>query len=287
MIVPAPISVVREAVARALAEDLEPLGDLTAALIDEDARASLVIASREAGVIAGTDCVVEAFAQLDARVEVSIVTPDGTAVRPGDVVARVSGPMRSILSSERTALNFLGHLSGVATQTASVVAAVRAGSPTVLILDTRKTTPGLRSLEKAAVRAGGGTNHRANLSDAVLIKDNHLGALSITEAVGRARSMWPGRNVEVECDTEAQVREAAAAGASSVLLDNMTPAQASKAAELARSVAPAILVEVSGGITEATAPAYAAAGVDLISLGSLTHSVRNLDLGLDLTREMD
>ncbi len=287
MIVPAPISVVREAVARALAEDLEPLGDLTAALIDEDARASLVIASREAGVIAGTDCVVEAFAQLDARVEVSIVTPDGTAVRPGDVVARVSGPMRSILSSERTALNFLGHLSGVATQTASVVAAVRAVSPTVLILDTRKTTPGLRSLEKAAVRAGGGTNHRANLSDAVLIKDNHLGALSITEAVGRARSMWPGRNVEVECDTEAQVREAAAAGASSVLLDNMTPAQASKAAELARSVAPAILVEVSGGITEATAPAYAAAGVDLISLGSLTHSVRNLDLGLDLTREMD
>ena len=287
MIVPAPISVVREAVARALAEDLEPLGDLTAALIDEDARASLVIASREAGVIAGTDCVVEAFAQLDARVEVSIVTPDGTVVRPGDVVARVSGPMRSILSSERTALNFLGHLSGVATQTASVVAAVRAVSPTVLILDTRKTTPGLRSLEKAAVRAGGGTNHRANLSDAVLIKDNHLGALSITEAVGRARSMWPGRNVEVECDTEAQVREAAAAGASSVLLDNMTPAQASKAAELARSVAPAILVEVSGGITEATAPAYAAAGVDLISLGSLTHSVRNLDLGLDLTREMD
>jgi nicotinate-nucleotide pyrophosphorylase (carboxylating) len=193
--------------------------------------------------------------------------------------------MAAILSAERTALNFLGHLSGIATQTALVVAAVRAVSPTTLVLDTRKTTPGLRALEKAAVRAGGGSNHRANLSDAVLIKDNHLGALSITEAVSRARAMWPGRNVEVECDTEDQVREAARAGASSVLLDNMTPAEAGRAAALARSEAPAILVEVSGGITLETAPAYAAQGVDLVSLGSLTHSVRSLDLGLDLSRD--
>ena len=285
MSVPPPVLAVREAVARALAEDLEPLGDLTAALIDEGVGARLAIVSRESGVIAGQDCVVEAFTQLDPRVVVEVIAPDGTAVHPGDTVARVSGPMRSILSAERTALNFLGHLSGVATQTAAVVAAVRAVSDSVLILDTRKTTPGLRALEKAAVRAGGGTNHRANLSDAVLIKDNHLGALSIREAVTRARAMWPGRNVEVECDTNEQVREAAEAKASSVLLDNMSPEEARVAAELARSISPGILVEVSGGITIATAPAYAAAGVDLISLGSLTHSVQNLDLGLDLTRE--
>ena len=285
MIVPPPVLAVREAVARALAEDLEPLGDLTAALIDDGVRAQMVIASRESGVIAGQDCVVQAFAQLDPTVVVEVVAADGTTVIPGDTVARISGPMRSILSAERTALNFLGHLSGIATQTAAVVAAVRVVSADVLILDTRKTTPGLRALEKAAVRAGGGTNHRANLSDAVLIKDNHLGALSITEAVTRARAMWPGRNVEVECDTPAQVREAAEAKASSVLLDNMSPEEARVAADLARAVAPGILVEVSGGITIATAPAYAAAGVDLISLGSLTHSVRNLDLGLDLTRE--
>ena len=134
------------------------------------------------------------------------------------------------------------------------------------------------------MRAGGGTNHRANLSDAVLIKDNHLGALTISEAVSRAKELWPGRNVEVECDTEAQVIEAAQAGADSVLLDNMTPEQAGNATKIARAHAPQMLVEVSGGITLASAPTYAAVGVDLISLGALTHTVKNLDLGLDFTR---
>ena len=285
MIVPPVRSAVVEAVARSLAEDLEPLGDLTAALLDPATTATLVVAAREAGVIAGQACAVEAFFQLDPEIEVTVDAPDGSSVRPGDVVLTVRGPMAPILSAERTALNFLGHLSGIATQTAAVVAAVRAVSASTLVLDTRKTTPGLRALEKAAVRAGGGSNHRANLSDAVLIKDNHLGALSITEAVARARAMWPGRNVEVECDTEEQVLEAARAGASSVLLDNMSPAEAGRAAALARSAAAAILVEVSGGITLETAAAYAAEGVDLISLGSLTHSVRSLDLGLDLSRD--
>jgi nicotinate-nucleotide pyrophosphorylase (carboxylating) len=284
VIVPPVRSAVVDAVRRTLAEDLEPLGDLTAALLDPGVTASLVVVAREAGVIAGQDCCTEAFFQLDASIEVSVVVPDGSAVGPGDVVTAVRGPMAPILSAERTALNFLGHLSGIATQTAAVVAAVRSVSATALVLDTRKTTPGLRALEKAAVRAGGGSNHRANLSDAVLIKDNHLGATSITEAVHRARASWPGRNVEVECDTLDQVREAARAGATSVLLDNMSPAEAGHAARLARQEAPAILVEVSGGITLATAPDYAAAGVDLISLGCLTHSVRNLDLGLDLRR---
>ncbi len=281
----APSAVVEDAVARALAEDLEPLGDLTAALIDPSIHATLIIASREDGVIAGQDCVREAFAQVDAAIDVDIVVDDGGTVSPGDVVARVSGPMHAILSAERTALNFLGHLSGIATQTAAMVAAVRAVSVTTRVLDTRKTTPGLRGLEKAAVRAGGGTNHRVNLSDAVLIKDNHLGVIGITEAVHKAKALWPGRNVEVECDHLDQVKEAAEAGATSVLLDNMTPAQAAEAASLARSIAPNMLIEVSGRITIENAATYAAVGVDLISSGSLTHSVRSLDLGLDFTVE--
>jgi nicotinate-nucleotide pyrophosphorylase (carboxylating) len=286
MIVPPVRSAVVEAVRRALAEDLEPLGDLTAALLDPSARATLAVVAREPGVIAGQDCCVEAFSQLDRSIEVIVVRPDGTPVGPGDQVTVVVGPMAPIVSAERTALNFLGHLSGIATQTAAVVAAVRAVSETTLVLDTRKTTPGLRALEKAAVRAGGGSNHRANLSDAVLIKDNHLGVLGITDAVARARTAWPGRNVEVECDTFDQVIEAARAGATSVLLDNMSPDEAAQAAGLARAEASSILVEVSGGITLETAPAYAAAGVDLISLGALTHTVKCLDLGLDLTREV-
>ncbi len=281
----APRRTVAEAVARALAEDLEPLGDLTASLLDPDATGTLVVATREAGVVAGQACAIEAFAQVDPSITVSVVAPDGTRLEPGDVLLRVSGRLAPILTAERTALNFLGHLSGVATATRSVVDAVAEVSDRTTVLDTRKTTPGLRTLEKAAVRAGGGRNHRANLSDAILIKDNHLGGISITEAVARARAAWPGRFVEVECDTVDQVVEAAAAGATAVLLDNMTPAEAGAAAELARTGAPGILVEVSGGITVGTAPAYAAAGVDLLSVGALTHSSPRLDLGLDLVRD--
>ena len=281
----APRRTVIDAVALALAEDLEPLGDLTASLLDPEATGTLVVATRQAGVVAGQACAIEAFAQVDPSIAVEVVAPDGTCLVPGDVLLRVSGRLAPILTAERTALNFLGHLSGVATATRAVVDAVAAVSDRTTVLDTRKTTPGLRSLEKAAVRSGGGRNHRANLSDAILIKDNHLGGISITEAVGRARSAWPGRFVEVECDTAEQAVEAAVAGATAVLLDNMTPAEAGAAAERARASAPGILVEVSGGITVATAPAFAAAGVDLLSVGALTHSSPRLDLGLDLGRD--
>ncbi len=279
-----PPAAVREAVARALAEDVLPLGDLTAALVPADATAHLAIVARAVGVVAGQRCAEEAFTLVDPAVTVTWHRPDGSAVAPGDVVAEVAGPLRPVLTGERTALNFLGHLSGVATLTRRFVDAVAAVDPSVRVLDTRKTTPGLRALEKAAVRAGGGQNHRASLSDAVLVKDNHLGGVGIAEAVRRARALWPGRMVEVECDRPEQVEEACRAGATAVLLDNMTPDQAAACAALARRAAGAagVLVEVSGGVDLHTAPRYAAAGVDLISVGALTHSAPVLDLGLDL-----
>jgi nicotinate-nucleotide pyrophosphorylase (carboxylating) len=273
-----------EAVARALAEDVLPLGDLTAALVPAHASATLAVVARAPGVIAGQRCAEEAFAQVDPAVAVTWHRPDACPVGPGDVVAEVRGPLRSVLTAERTALNFVGHLSGVATITRRYVDAVEAVDPRVRVLDTRKTLPGLRALQKAAVRAGGGHNHRASLSDAVLVKDNHLGGTGITDAVERARRLWPGRMVEVECDRPEQVEEACRAGAGAVLLDNMTPEQAAHCVGLARAGAPGpVLVEVSGGITLETAAAFAATGVDVISVGALTHSVRALDLGLDLT----
>jgi len=279
-----PMPAVREAVARALAEDVLPLGDLTAALVPAGITARLAVVAREHGVVAGRRCAEEVFALTGAGLEVTWHRPDGSSVAPGDVVAEVTGLLQPILTAERTALNFLCHLSGVASLTRRFVDAVAAVSPAVRVLDTRKTTPGLRALEKAAVRAGGGYNHRASLSDAVLVKDNHLAGIGITEAVQRARTMWPGRMVEVECDRPDQVEEACRARATAVLLDNMTPAEAEACAVLARQVARdgSVLVEVSGGVTLDTAPAYAAAGVDLISVGALTHSSSVLDLGLDL-----
>jgi nicotinate-nucleotide pyrophosphorylase (carboxylating) len=195
----------------------------------------------------------------------------------------VTGALRPILTAERTALNFVCHLSGIATLTAQYVGAARAQNASVEILDTRKTTPGLRVLEKAAVRAGGGTNHRAGLSEAVLVKDNHLAGIGISDAVRRARALWPGRFVEVECDGLEQVAEAAGAGADVVLLDNMDPSEVVEAVAVAHLGATGpILTEVSGGVTLATVGAYAAAGPDRISVGALTHSAAVLDLGLDL-----
>jgi nicotinate-nucleotide pyrophosphorylase (carboxylating) len=279
-----PREAVREAVARALAEDVMPLGDLTAALVPSDRSARLAVIAREHGVVAGQRCAEETFALMGADLAVAWHRPDGSRVGPGDVVADVEGPLRPILTAERTALNFLCHLSGVATLTRQFVDVVAAVNPSVRVLDTRKTTPGLRALEKAAVRAGGGHNHRAGLSDAVLVKDNHLAGIGITEAVRRARAMWPGRMVEVECDRRDQVEEACRARATAVLLDNMSPEEAAACTVLARSVAGdgGVLVEVSGGVSLRTAPAYAAAGVDLVSVGALTHSAPVLDLGLDL-----
>ena len=207
---------------------------------------------------------------------------DGAEVVPGSVVAEVSGPLRSILTAERTALNFLCHLSGVASLTRRFVTAVGRANPSTRVLDTRKTTPGLRALEKAAVRAGGGHNHRGSLSDAVLVKDNHLGGVTIAEAVARARRLWPGRMVEVECDRIDQVDEAVRAGATVVMLDNMTPEQVAACVARVRAAGTGLLVEVSGGVTLETAPRLAAAGADLISVGALTHSAPVLDLGFDL-----
>jgi nicotinate-nucleotide pyrophosphorylase (carboxylating) len=277
-----PRAAVVDAVTRAIAEDVLPLGDLTAGLIAADRRATVDVVSRADGVVAGQACAVEAFAQIDPAVTVTWIVSDGSKVAPGTVVATVEGPLRSILTAERTALNFLGHLSGVATLTRAYVDAVRAANPTTRVLDTRKTTPGLRALEKAAVRAGGGHNHRGNLSEAVLVKDNHLDGATIADAVHRAGALWPGRMVEVECDRLDQVDEAIAAGATVVMLDNMGPELVVEAVARVRAAGSRALVEVSGGVTLESASALAAAGADLLSAGALTHSAPVLDLGLDL-----
>ncbi len=277
-----PMAAVREAVARALAEDLGALGDLSAMLVPAEALATAQLASRGSGVLAGRRCASEAFAQVDDSVEVDWLLDDGEVVQPGSVLATVGGPLRSILTAERTALNFLCHLSGVATHTRRFVDAVAGASATTRILDTRKTTPGLRALEKAAVRAGGGVNHRGSLSEGVLVKDNHLGGVSISVAVGLALKHWPGRLVEVECDRPEQVAEAAVAGANVVMCDNMSPAQVGGCVALLAALSPRPLVEVSGGVSLDNVGAYAAAGADLISAGAITHSAPSLDIGLDL-----
>jgi nicotinate-nucleotide pyrophosphorylase (carboxylating) len=231
-------------------------------------------------VIAGTACATEVFAQLDPAVAVRWRVDDGDAVGRGAKVGEVAGPLRSLLTGERTALNFLCHLSGVASLTRRFV---EAAGPTARIWDTRKTLPGLRAVEKAAVRAGGGVNHRGSLSEFVLVKDNHLAGLAITAAVARARARWPGRTVEVECDHPAQVQEAIAAGATMVLLDNMTPDTVRACVSMARTTAaPDFLVEVSGGVTLDNVRAYADAGADLISTSVVTQSAPALDLAFDL-----
>lgn len=271
-----PRSAVADVVARALAEDLGVLGDLTASLVPDDATATAAFVARRGGVVAGRLCVVETFAAVDPTLIVEWRLPDGLEVAPGDVIATVGGPLRSILTAERTALNLLGRLSGIASLTRAYV---RAAQGNARIRDTRKTTPGLRALEKAAVRAGGGANHRGSLSDGILIKDNHLAGLTITAAVRRARHRWPGQMVEVECDTAKQVSEAVAAGADMVLLDNMGPDDVADAVALVAGRCP---IEVSGGVTLDSVAAYAAAGVDFISVGALTHSAPVLDIGLDI-----
>jgi nicotinate-nucleotide pyrophosphorylase (carboxylating) len=276
-------AVVTDAVTRALAEDLGSEGDVTAELVPEGTRASFALRARRAGVLAGADCATEAFRRVGPEVELRWLAGDGDVVEAGQTVLEVRGPLRPILTAERTALNFLGHLSGIATLTAQYVAAAHAKNPAAEILDTRKTTPGLRVLEKAAVRAGGGTNHRAGLFDAVLVKDNHLAGTTISSAVARARAQWPAKMVQIECDSLEHVAEAARAGADAVLLDNMDPDTIEKAVALAHEEASGpILTEVSGGVTLETIGPYAAAGPDRISVGALTHSAPVLDLGLDL-----
>jgi nicotinate-nucleotide pyrophosphorylase (carboxylating) len=273
---------VARAVATALAEDLGPEGDLSGQLLDEGLAATASIVAREPGVLAGEACVRASFLAVDPSLVIQFVRHDGDALAGGDVVATVTGSMRSIVAAERTALNFVTHLSGVATATRELVDAVSFSPRPVAVLDTRKTTPGLRSLEKAAVRAGGGVNHRSSLSDAVLLKDNHLSVLDIEPAVALAISRYPGVRVQVECDTFDQVATALTSGANAVLLDNMSPALVAECVELVRSRNSEVFIEASGRITATSARDYAAAGVDAISSGALTHSVRSLDLGLDL-----
>jgi nicotinate-nucleotide pyrophosphorylase (carboxylating) len=286
-----PLSAVRAVVAAALAEDVLPLGDITASLVPPGVMATARFTAREGGVLAGVLGAEETFLQLDGGTRRTWLLDDGDRLEPGAVIGSVSGPLRSLLTAERSALNLLSHLSGVASATRRLVDAVAAANPSCRIRDTRKTTPGLRALEKAAVRAGGGLNHRANLSDAILVKDNHLGGLTITEAVAEARRRWPGRHVEVECDSRAQVDEALSARADMIMLDNMDPAQAAEAVADIRSSRPghpsgsAVPVEVSGRITLDTAAAYARAGVDYISVGAITHSAPVLDIGLDLAAD--
>ncbi|MGJ4928001.1 carboxylating nicotinate-nucleotide diphosphorylase [Bradyrhizobium sp. HKCCYLS2038] len=265
----------------ALLEDLGHAGDITTdAIVPRERRASLQLRARQHGVIAGLDVARCAFQMVSPEVRMETIRGDGSVVAPGDVIATISGPARALLTGERVALNFLCHLSGVATATAQLVVAVK--GTRAQIVCTRKTTPGLRALEKYAVRAGGGGNHRFGLDDAVLIKDNHIAiAGGITAAITRAKA-HAGHlvKIEVEVDTLAQLEEALALGVDAVLLDNMTPAELERAVAMTRGRA---ITEASGRITVETAPAIAATGVDLISVGWITHSSAALDIGLDET----
>ena len=269
---------VERVVAAALAEDVGEGDATTNATIPETAAARAQLLVEEAGVICGVPVAAGVFAALDPAVEVTKLVADGTAVGAGTVVAELAGPARAILTGERTALNLLGRLSGIATLTRRHVDAI-AGTD-AQILDTRKTTPGLRALEKYAVRCGGGTNHRAGLYDAVLVKENHIRAAGgITAAVERIRAAGLELPVEVEAETLADVEEALAAGVDHILLDNMSP-DAIRAA--VRAVAGRAKLEASGGITLDTLRSYAETGVDFVSIGALTHGARSLHVSLEV-----
>ncbi|MEO6526857.1 MAG: carboxylating nicotinate-nucleotide diphosphorylase [Gemmatimonadaceae bacterium] len=269
----------RNLVRSALDED-EAFNDLTTiatVVSDRHARGRLV--SRAPGVLCGVAIAVEAFRQLDPKVTIRVDLEDGARLSPGSSVLYLSGHARALLGAERVALNYMQRLSGIATLTAKYVEAVKGTK--AKILDTRKTTPGLRLLEKYAVRAGGGTNHRLNLSAAVLIKDNHLAAVDgdVALAVRRARDLAPaGTKVEVECESIEQVRAACEASADIVMFDNMTPGQMRTCVTL---VATRAITEASGGVNLESVREIAEAGVDWISVGALTHSAPALDLALD------
>jgi nicotinate-nucleotide pyrophosphorylase (carboxylating) len=276
---PLPLVMLEPIVRNALLEDLGRAGDLTTdAIVPIDLCATTLLVTRQTGIVAGLDLAKLAFRITNPEIEMMVMQPDGSEVEEGQVIASVTGPARGILTAERTALNFLCHLSGVATATASFVAAVRGYKARIVC--TRKTTPGLRAIEKYAVRAGGGSNHRFGLDDAILIKDNHVAiAGGICPAVERARARVGHLvKIEVEVDTLARLEEVLALGPDAVLLDNMSVEDLRKAVEM---VAGQAVTEASGGITAETAPAIAAAGVDIISVGWLTHSAPILDIGLD------
>jgi nicotinate-nucleotide pyrophosphorylase (carboxylating) len=280
MTVPLPQILVEPIVRAALLEDLGRAGDITTdAVIPPTARFDGVIAARQAGVLAGIDVARLAFHLLDPDVGVVIEIPDGAPIAKGDVVARIEGPARGILSAERVALNFLCRLSGIATATARLVEAVKPHHARIVC--TRKTTPGLRLLEKHAVRAGGGVNHRFGLDDAVLIKDNHIVvAGGIRPAVNHARAAIGHLvKIEVEVDTLEQLEEVLALPVDAVLLDNMAPDMLARAVKM---VGGKLLTEASGRVNETSVREIAATGVDYISSGWITHSAPILDLGLDV-----
>ncbi len=284
-----PAAAVREAVERALAEDL-PWGDVTSELlVPAELGATAVMVARAAGVVAGLTVARETFRTVDPALAVELVARDGEPVEAGRELLVVRGRARPILSAERVALNFVQRLSGTATLAARFVAAV-AGTGAVIV-DTRKTTPGLRVLEKYAVRCGGARNHRFHLGDAVLVKDNHRDALaaaglSLAEAVAAARRRLPHTvTVEIEVDTPAQLEAALAAEPDAILLDNMAPAALATAVRRIREARPTTKVEASGGVTLETVRAIAETGVDLISVGALTHSAPALDVSLEFRIE--
>jgi nicotinate-nucleotide pyrophosphorylase (carboxylating) len=263
----------------ALAEDIGDGDVTTEATVPADAVGTAAILVKEPGVVCGLRAVEATFRALDPEIAFEAFAHDGDVVEAPAVVARVSGSQRAILTGERVALNFLGRLSGIATLTRQYVDAV--SGTAAAVLDTRKTTPGLRALEKYAVASGGGRNHRFGLDDAVLIKDNHLRAAgSISDAVELVRRASGGLPVEVECDTLEQVAEAVEAGVDAILLDNMTPHELREAVLLVDGRS---RLEASGGVTLETIHAVAETGVDEISVGALTHSARSLDVSLELT----
>jgi nicotinate-nucleotide pyrophosphorylase (carboxylating) len=268
---------------RALAEDLGRAGDLTTdAIVPDDLRGEARVVARAEGRIAGLPAALAAFRLLDPEVELELLSGDGRDAGAGDTLAVVRGRLRPILSAERTALNLLGRLSGVATATRGIVRALEGHAAKVVC--TRKTTPGLRALEKHAVRCGGGANHRFGLDDAVLIKDNHRAvAGGVAEAIRRVRAgVGHLVEIEVEVDTLAELDQALAAGVDAVLLDNMTLDELAEAVRRVRASGARTLTEASGGITLETAPAIAATGVDLLSVGWITHSAPALDVALDV-----
>lgn len=264
----------------ALAEDLGNEGDVTTqATVSDRATGRALLVAKHDAVLAGTEAFDAVFREVDPPAKVVWESHDGDRVRAGTVVARIEGSLRTILTAERTALNFVQRLSGVATLTRRFVEA----APDVQIRDTRKTTPGMRALERDAVRAGGGTNHRMGLYDAILIKDNHVAAAGgVVEAIERARAARPDLRIEVECETVEDVRAAVHAGTDEILLDNMT---ADELREAVRVAGTAVVLEASGGVTLESVREIAATGVHAISAGALTHSAPAIDFSIELEPE--
>ena len=277
------LETLHDLIRRALLEDGAESDITTLSTVPATQQARGVIVTRQAGVIAGLSVAAETFKLFDSRITLEMLVADGASVQAGQELLHLSGPARSILSAERVALNFLGRLSGIATLTAHCVHALEGTS--ARILDTRKTTPGLRALEKEAVRLGGGQNHRFGLNDGVLIKDNHIKAAGgIAQAVRAARHQAPHLlKIECECETLAEVEQAVQAGADVILLDNMSTDILCRAVEFVRKADPRVLLEASGSISTDTGKlaAVAATGVDFISLGALTHSAPNCDVSLE------